>query len=166
VLEVNGIIYGDSLIYAPTCICVGWGTSAGYFSWNSSSGNYSKIYGSTTTDELNFGLGSQHGRQLCITTDTNVAKDHDHTIPDNPTVFVHSSTDPDVNNTQWGSFDHDTVNFRCRTGAGCFEIPANPTPPVLGTNSSVAFSLDESGKLVATAKYSNGVVVSGTVTLS
>lgn len=43
-----------------------------------------------------------------ITTSGNYNKDHDHeTVSPNPTWFIHSATDPDIDNTQWLSLSHD-----------------------------------------------------------
>lgn len=41
---------------------------------------------------------------------------HDHGVPSNPTVFVHSATSPDVSNNEWGSFVHDQTGFVITTG--------------------------------------------------
>jgi hypothetical protein len=46
-------------------------------------------------------------------------KDFDHdTASANPTIFIHSATDPDTVNTQWLSFTHDQVDAQIKTGLG------------------------------------------------
>jgi hypothetical protein len=41
---------------------------------------------------------------------------HDHPSSADPFVYVHSRTDPDVSNNQWGGFTHDTNNLVFSTG--------------------------------------------------
>lgn len=54
-----------------------------------------------------------------ITTDTNRYKDHDHSVASaDPTFFVHSSTDPDIDNTQWLSLTHNKTDARVMAGKG------------------------------------------------
>lgn len=59
--------------------------------------------------ELVLAIGTQLGRQLVIT-DRAGFGDGDHVTQTNPTLFIHSVTDPDVDNTQWISFTHDQTD--------------------------------------------------------
>ena len=52
-------------------------------------------------------------------------KDYDHAAQSNPTVFVHSATNPDTNNTQWGSLAHDQTDFVIATGTGDVKVTSN-----------------------------------------
>jgi hypothetical protein len=47
-----------------------------------------------------------------------IYKNFDHTLQANPTLFIHSATDPDVNNTQWVSFAHNGTSGEIATGVG------------------------------------------------
>ena len=73
--------------------------------------------------EINFGLGAAVGRQLVFTEFANATKNHDHAVETNPTVFFHSATDPDSDNTEWGSITHDVTNLVLNTGSGGVDIP-------------------------------------------
>jgi hypothetical protein len=58
-----------------------------------------------------------------IITGANYVKDHDHETPStNPTLFIHSNTDPDSDNTQWMSFTHDVTDGVIDTGTGLVKI--------------------------------------------
>lgn len=60
---------------------------------------------------------------------TAYARNFDHPVQTNPTLFIHSSTDPDTNNTQWVSFTHDQSSGVITTGAGGLSL--NPAGDVL-----------------------------------
>ena len=51
-----------------------------------------------------------------------VEKDYDHAAQTNPTLFIHSATDPDSNNTQWLSLTHDQTNGVITAGTGSIGI--------------------------------------------
>ena len=54
-----------------------------------------------------------------FTSFANREKDHDHSgSSPNPTVFFHSETDPDSDNTQWLSLSHDTTTGLIKSGKG------------------------------------------------
>jgi len=96
-----------------------------------SSGTYGQIK-SSTDDGLLIHLGTDGGanNNLIITAATSSAKDHDHEVMStNPTVFFHSSTNPDVSNNEWGSITHDTNDLVIVTGAevGTGSVPTTKT---------------------------------------
>lgn len=62
------------------------------------------------------------GYGVVFTTLANTNKDHDHGTLSNPTVFVHSATDPDSANTEWIGLSHDVTNAVVSTGKGGLEI--------------------------------------------
>lgn len=62
---------------------------------------------------------------IIITTNANSNKDHDHdTASANPTLFIHSNTDPDAvgGNTQWLSLSHNQTDGVISTGTGDINI--------------------------------------------
>ena len=59
------------------------------------------------TNTLVWGLGIA-SRSLIFADFSYINSDYDHVSQDSPTIFVQSVTDPDTNNTQWGSLAHDT----------------------------------------------------------
>lgn len=83
-------------------------------------GNISTFYfrAMHTEDQGLLAVSTQVGNQIVLTTNTNVAKDHDHVSQTNPTWFIHSATDPDTDNTEWLSLTHDTSNAVIGTGKG------------------------------------------------
>lgn len=77
-------------------------------------------------DGMHFVAGAGDGtgnRSIVIVDSANSAKDHDHdTLQANPTLFVHSVTDPDSDNTQWISFTHDQTNGLITSGKGAVSL--------------------------------------------
>jgi len=106
-IEAHGAIYTDSDIYI-----------SGRLKWG---GGVTNIYrrsddGFVIALDPTDGAGNRH---MIITDQTNDAKDHDHdTLSANPTVFIHSVTDPDTNNTQWLSLAHNQTDAVKGIGAG------------------------------------------------
>ncbi len=70
-----------------------------------------------TENTLLFGLGDTAKSIIfCDTADT--TQDFDHAAQTNPTLFIHSATDPDTANTQWLSLTHDQTDGVITTGLG------------------------------------------------
>ncbi len=112
-LEVDGYAYFDSVsFFAGTNIITGANQYGG------GSVNDSIIKGDNTNDQWLFAAGSLQGRQIVITEATNFASDHDHATTTNPTVFIHSATDPDSDNTEWISLTHDQTRAVIDSGKG------------------------------------------------
>lgn len=60
---------------------------------------------------------------ISIVSSDNVGKDHDHdTLLTNPTLYIHSVTDPDSDNTQWMSLAHDQTNGVIGLGKGDLKV--------------------------------------------
>jgi hypothetical protein len=69
-------------------------------------------------DQAMFLVGANSGNQLILGSYSHSAKDFDHASQTNPTLFVHSATDPDVANDEWISFAHDGTDGVIDTGTG------------------------------------------------
>ncbi|MCK5321338.1 hypothetical protein KAJ38_02060, partial [Candidatus Pacearchaeota archaeon] len=54
-----------------------------------------------TYDQSVMGVADAVGNQLIITNRVLHEKDHDHPVQTDPTLFIHSDTDPDTNNSQY-----------------------------------------------------------------
>jgi len=80
------------------------------------------IVGSTTLGQALFGVGLSYGRQLVLTDEANTGSDHDHATQANPTLFIHSATDPDTDNDEWLSISHDGGAAHFETGFGNFDF--------------------------------------------
>ena len=124
-LEVDGNAFFDGGVYA----------AAGIFS----AGDYPFILGGNdltddavflpniSFDQLVLTLGANVGRQLVIGNGTATAKDFDHATTTNPTLFIHSATDPDVDNTEWLSITHDKSNPVFTSGKGAIAFASSAT---------------------------------------
>lgn len=79
-------------------------------------------------------------RHLIIADAAYNVRDFDHeTLSADPTVFVHSSTDPDVDNTQYISFSHDKTYSRIQSGKGVV-ILGSGTPTEVSSTEDVFIS--------------------------
>lgn len=80
-----------------------------------------------TQNTLVWGLNDT-SNSLIFSTVANRNKDHDHAAQTDPTVFIHSSTDPDTDNTQWLSLAHDQSNAVIDSGKGAVSIGSTFVP--------------------------------------
>ena len=75
-----------------------------------------------------------------------LTKDWDHGAQTNPTLFVHSATNPDTANDEWTSLTHDATNGVIATGSG--DLILQPTSGNVGIGTaSPATTLDVAGGL-------------------
>jgi hypothetical protein len=88
------------------------------FNFDSQGVNASLFSFSTSFDQFAFLAGTDLGRQFIIGDASALSQDFDHATPTNPTLFIHSATEPDSDNTEWGSLDFDGVRFNLQTGSG------------------------------------------------
>lgn len=115
-LEVNGSIYADANI---------WTSGSSFYAARSGT-IYLNIIASQPDDGAKLAIGpidgtseAQANNSLSIVQAKWATKDFDHDILlPNPTLFIHSSTDPDTNNTQYLSFTHNTASGVITTGVG------------------------------------------------
>lgn len=109
-LEVDGIIWPDSaVVMADEQALLFGGTS----------GDDSNIRPSASKAQLLFDIGSNQGSHIVF---GNTNKDYDHAATIDPTLFIHSATDPDTNNTQWIGLYHDQSRGRIETGLGVLNL--------------------------------------------
>jgi hypothetical protein len=73
---------------------------------------------------MKIGVGANSLRQLNLTDSNNIGKNHDHALQIDPTLFIHSATDPDIDNTQWVSLYHNKTSTYFTSGKGF--IMCNP----------------------------------------
>lgn len=72
---------------------------------------------------LNWGMRKESyasGNNTIFTEAGNATKNHDHAAQTNPTIWGHSVTDPDTDNSQWWSLTHDQSNAVFDVGTGDF----------------------------------------------
>jgi len=106
------------------------------------------IFGSSTrgrmkwategTDHLFTGLYGTDSYQWIIGDQAHIAKNFDHAAQSNPTIFLHSATDPDSDNTQWISFAHDQTDGVIDAGKGFLKL----NDQVLFTDKAVFTQID------------------------
>lgn len=83
------------------------------------------IYSDSASDQGFIGLSELHaGRQLIISDYSWRERNFDHATQTNPTLYVHSATDPDSDNTEWLSlaFDPTLPGAVVATGKGTVRI--------------------------------------------
>lgn len=78
--------------------------------------------------------GAAGGGGFILTAIGNANKDHDHAAQTNPTLFVHSATDPDTANTQWVSLAHNQTNGVLNTGTGNLTVGQSIVSDTTGTD--------------------------------
>lgn len=136
-------------------------TDSGYVSMWLYSINIASAYGlmgtltvlSGSDDGVRWGVVDTEGtsnNNFIFTRNSNVNKDHDHdTASANPTIFVHSNTDPDTDNTQWLSFAHDQTDGVIEAGKGAVKVnsssqglivPRLSGDPAGGTNGEIYYN--------------------------
>ena len=111
----------------------------------------------TTFNQLLYGVSADAGRQFVLTDSSNIGKDHDHATPTDPTLFIHSATDPDTNNSQYISLFHDQSNAFMTSGTGRIEIqPGNGQFEVAsGGSTLIRIDAGTAGTLIIDSKSSN-----------
>jgi len=138
--EVDGTAYFDNQLRSEALFTVSSGVT-----------NYMRLQSGVddgTIMSLNMGGGADNGN-LIITAGANRSKDHDHDIAaTNPTLFIHSATDPDTDNAQWLSLSHDTDSGLITTGNG---------PLALGTDAATGHGLGAGDVLAGGALEVDGL---------
>ncbi len=87
------------------------GTNTGTLFFGNAADNYAlRFRAFTNYDQVLFASSDSVGNQIVLTTADNYDKDHDHAVQTNPTLFVHSNTDPDTANDQWMSMTHNQTS--------------------------------------------------------
>jgi len=86
------------------------------------------LYGETDSwDQCVIAPEDACGNQVVIATDGVAESDFDHATTTNPTLFIHSDTDPDTDNTEYGSMAHSGTgsgdgSFDVRSGTGVISL--------------------------------------------
>jgi hypothetical protein len=135
--EVDGAAYFDSTVeISRTLTILPYGNSS---SISFSDGTNSTVLtAKANTDEMILALSSAHGRHMVIGDRAHVNSDHDHANQTNPTIFIHSVTDPDTSNTQWISLTHDQTDGVIATGLGNVHVtPASGGALSVGTDGTL-----------------------------
>jgi len=89
---------------------------------DSSAAGAGKIRGMTNYTQFLFEMGASFGRQMVFGNYNEGGHNYDHALQTNPTLFIHSATNPDDDNTQWASLTHDQTDLVLATGSGDIKI--------------------------------------------
>jgi hypothetical protein len=108
-LEVDGSAHFDSSIICYT-------NNSGVI-FNESTTAVANLTYRTDYDQVVMYLGAGVGRQIIIA-GSGYWHDFDHAVAADPYLIVHSDTDPDSDNTQYGGFFHDKTDFNVVVGKG------------------------------------------------
>ena len=65
-----------------------------------------------------FYTGGSVGRHLAFVDFTYRSRNFDHGVQTDPTLFIHSASDPDIDNTQWIGFFHNKTDAQIQSGKG------------------------------------------------
>ncbi len=91
------------------------------YRFSTSNGNEIAVFQAELTNDYFFlGLSSSIDRAFIIGNFLKAGDNFDHGSQNNPTLFIQSDTDPDSDNTQWGSQAHNKSDYEFKTGAGDF----------------------------------------------
>ncbi len=113
ILEVDGRAWFDSIVNVDT---TPGGTGIFWFSEaGSARGGIIAMFGQ---EAFHFHVGGELGGQVIFTSYENRTKDHDHAPQTDPTVYVHSATDPDSDASEWVSLTHDKTKGVIAVGKG------------------------------------------------
>jgi hypothetical protein len=140
--EFDDIVYIDSRIdLAAGAYIYFYGAEGGAFKYHADDGLHWVVYG-LAADRQN--------RNIIITDWPNRGVDHDHdTLSTHPTLWIHSSTNPDEDNTSWGNlrFEGTSGNpdaLKIETGSGDIDlIPAGGNVNVTGQIHATAHDYGE-----------------------
>jgi len=150
-LEVNGSSWFDgNALFAGTT-----GVKADtYFSWNSTAYplTVTESFGNQTDTVLML-LGATDNSYI-FGPDSMLNNDFDHGAQTNPTVFIHSDTDPDTNNAQYLSFTHNQTDGVISVGTGQINMGSNTyfdTGGILSFGDNQDFGMKFSGDQEADA---------------
>jgi hypothetical protein len=103
------------------------------------------IISSTSMAQSVMSVGTTVGRHLVLGDDAGSEQDFDHAAQTNPTLFIHSATAPDTNNTQWVGFTHDATDAVITTGLGHVNIT-----PASGSYTRLINNVPTVGTMTAT----------------
>jgi len=127
-LIVSGKLEVQSIIYSMSNLIIYGSGATFYNSWTMASdslgilsanaGTPVYLFNGATTEQLVWYIGTGHRRSFVLGDSASLYKNFDHALQPNPTLFIHSATDPDTNNTQWISLAHDQTNGVITTGKG------------------------------------------------
>jgi len=92
--------------------------------WREGSSGMAVLKPNFTHDQFVLGLAAGVGYQVIIGEYSAFDKDFDHAAQTNPTLYVHSVTDPDTLNTEWISLTHDQTDAFIDTGKGDIRLGA------------------------------------------
>ena len=128
-LEVDNTIYAEGTIFSYNSQFISPIIADAYMIWfEPPSAQALQLKMDTTFDQFTFAITDHVGRQIVIGDhDTSGGHNYDHATQTNPTLYIHSVTAPNTDNTQWMSFAHNKTVGYIDTGKGAVTIGTNLT---------------------------------------
>jgi hypothetical protein len=115
-------------------------------------------------DNWVIGVGTGFNNAIIVTQYGWTARDHDHALQTNPAVFIHSNTDPNIDNTQFLGLKHDQTDAVVEAGSGAVKlVPASGTIKISGSVGTSALLQATDSHLILSSSAGSRVVVSGTL---
>jgi hypothetical protein len=138
-LEVDGTAYFDGSVRLANSTIVNAGQSLFF---GSTANTAALINADVARGQLVLATGTDYGQQLVLGTYGNVGSNYDHTETANPTLYVHSATDPDTDNTEFATVKWDECSIAGDNGSyfGLHSITEEVTIAVGTGNSPVVTS--------------------------
>lgn len=97
---------------------------------------------------------------IIITKYGNIGKNHDHsTASTNPTLYIHSATDPDTNNTQWLSLTHNQTDGVITTGLGKVTFPTGISGATIMADNGFTGTMTTASLVGKTMTISGGLII-------
>ena len=152
-LEVTGKSYFGNQIWSSTDLAIQAGSPIQFYE----SGVSSSIGMETTFDQLVWQMGDDHDMAITFGAYKYWERNYDHAIQSNPTIYIHSVTDPNSNNTQWISLTHDQTDGVIGIGTGVIKIT---DPQCVGDY----HSNDGTAGFTGTGAYTNFTIKNGIIT--
>ena len=161
VVSANSMVVNGKNIYGPdktssfffdTAITGGSqaGIRTNYFYLRDATSYFMRAYWSSSLAQIVFGVRSEGNNNFIIADGAYAESSFGHGLQSNPTIFIHSATDPATDATQWISVTHDTSNAVISSGKGdvetdrVFRVTGSSAPeyPTTGAGFEVIFDTD------------------------
>jgi len=143
-------------LFATSLVGVGAGSGSSRLYFQTVGDTYSALHFNSTINQLLLHTGATHGNQLVIGSSLYRDRDFDHGTPAEPTVFIHSSADPDTDNTQWLSLAHNGIEPLINSGSGNIRL-TGPNETIAIGSQPVGNTIQGSSAGITIRNQSNNV---------
>jgi hypothetical protein len=128
--DKNIQIYHDDTWGIVTSGIIKLNATAGSVEFTEGANSHFRLKGSFGNAEMLAMCYDGSGNQFVLSNYNNRNSDHDHATCTDPTLFIHSDTDPDSDNTQWLSLAHNKTDAVMDLGLGGLQLLPSATGDV------------------------------------